>query len=366
MAVPSGGVRAVAPDRPPRLRSVRPALPRDRRAASYAETFLIAAGATVLLVRGFLALTGYPQVGGGGLHIAHLLWGGLLMLAGLLLLLSYLGEAPKRTTAWLSGVGFGLFIDELGKFITEDNDYFYRPAIALIYVVFVLLVLALRAVHGRRPLSQTEHLLNALALMDRVATGRLDDGARRALLRHLAAADQAQPLVAHLRRAVQEAPLVGPSDGGWLDRPRRLADRAYRRLTGWRGFAGAVAAVFVAQAVAMLAVAAEFVVSDLGHLVEDAAGLSFVEAGSLAASLASGAFVVLGVLRLPRSRLAAFRSFDRALLISVFVGQFFAFAQHPPRALGGLAVTVLLLGAVRFVTAEEEGRLNRGGAPTGA
>ena len=31
---------------------------------------------TVTLVRLFLELTGYPQVGGGTLHIAHLLWGG--------------------------------------------------------------------------------------------------------------------------------------------------------------------------------------------------------------------------------------------------------------------------------------------------
>ena len=53
---------------------------RDNRALTRFELFLFAAVATVLLVRTFLAVSGYPQVGGGGLHIAHVLWGGLLML----------------------------------------------------------------------------------------------------------------------------------------------------------------------------------------------------------------------------------------------------------------------------------------------
>ena len=39
------------------------------------ENFLISAVTAVLLVRLFLYLTGYPQLGGAGLHIAHLLWG---------------------------------------------------------------------------------------------------------------------------------------------------------------------------------------------------------------------------------------------------------------------------------------------------
>ena len=33
----------------------------------------------VVGTRWFLDLTGYPQVGGGELHIAHMLWGGLLL-----------------------------------------------------------------------------------------------------------------------------------------------------------------------------------------------------------------------------------------------------------------------------------------------
>src|SRR6476646_6174294 len=113
--------------------------PRRMDLGSLQDTVLVCAVATVLVIRLQLWITNYPQLGGGRLHIAHLLWGGLLMLIAIGLLLSYLGPKVRRTAAVLGGIGFGFFVDELGKFITKDNNYFFKPAAAVIYVVFVLL-----------------------------------------------------------------------------------------------------------------------------------------------------------------------------------------------------------------------------------
>ena len=53
--------------------------------ADLLDAFLVSAIATLIVIRIFLEATGYPQLGGGGLHIAHVLWGGLGMLAAIVL-----------------------------------------------------------------------------------------------------------------------------------------------------------------------------------------------------------------------------------------------------------------------------------------
>ena len=64
--------------------------PRNADLGTLHLTFFVTAIATELGIRTQLYLTHYPQLGGHGLHIAHLLWGGVFMvgaLAGALLVL---------------------------------------------------------------------------------------------------------------------------------------------------------------------------------------------------------------------------------------------------------------------------------------
>jgi hypothetical protein len=110
-------------------------------AERYLRLTLLSFAASVILTRTYLTLTGFPQLGSGTLHIAHLLWGGLLLFIAALLPLILANRWVYFTTGILSGVGVGLFIDEVGKFITRTNDYFYPAAAPIIYATFLLTVL---------------------------------------------------------------------------------------------------------------------------------------------------------------------------------------------------------------------------------
>ena len=113
------------------------------------DTFLVCAIAAVLGNRFFLILTGYPQLGNGTLHISHAIWGALMMAIAIIFAISYLPPFTRTFVAFLGGAGFGWFIDELGKFITRDVNYFFEPTIALIYIVFVVMYLVFRSVELR-------------------------------------------------------------------------------------------------------------------------------------------------------------------------------------------------------------------------
>jgi hypothetical protein len=102
---------------------------------------LLSFGGSVGLTRLYLTLTGYPQIGAGEIHIAHVLWGGLLLFGAAIAPLILANRWVFTSSAVLAGAGVGLFIDEVGKFITTRNDYFYPAAAPIVYVFFLLVVL---------------------------------------------------------------------------------------------------------------------------------------------------------------------------------------------------------------------------------
>ena len=140
-----------------------PRLIRRRSAPTLLLYVLVSFGASVILTRVFLDLANYPQLGGSGLHIAHLLWGGLALAVAALLMLIYASPSINRIGAILAGLGIGLFIDEVGKFITSDNNYFFRAAAPIIYVCFLAVALVYYLLTRRQDkLSDRELLCAAL------------------------------------------------------------------------------------------------------------------------------------------------------------------------------------------------------------
>ncbi|MEO8509984.1 MAG: hypothetical protein ABI534_01960 [Chloroflexota bacterium] len=149
---------------------------------------LVAFAATVIVTRVALELTGFPRIGGGDLHIAHALWGGACLFVASVLPILLAGSFVYRAAAVLSGIGIGLFIDEVGKFITTQNDYFYPAAAPIIYATFLLSVLIW--IRARRPndADPRSQLLSALELLAESVEGDLQPRERDQLLSRLGTA----------------------------------------------------------------------------------------------------------------------------------------------------------------------------------
>jgi hypothetical protein len=100
--------------------SVRASVKRAR-AETYLLISLSAFAGSVIVTRQFLSMTGYPQIGNSVLHIAHALWGALLLMVAVLMPLLLANGWALSLSALLSGLGVGLFIDEVGKFIIPGS-----------------------------------------------------------------------------------------------------------------------------------------------------------------------------------------------------------------------------------------------------
>ncbi len=134
-------------------------------AERYLLITLVSFAGSVVLTRLYLELSGYPQLGSGVLHIAHVLWGGLFLFVAALVPIIFANRWVYTLGALFGGIGVGLFIDEIGKFITQSNDYFFPFAAPIIYAFFLLTVMIYRQV--RRP-SKTDSRAELYRALDQV------------------------------------------------------------------------------------------------------------------------------------------------------------------------------------------------------
>ncbi len=323
---------------------------RNVDAALLLESFFIAAVVSFLAIRAFLAVTGYPQLGASGIHIAHLLWGGLLMLAALMLLLAYLDRSAQHVAAVVAGLGFGTFVDEIGKFVTADNDYFFRPAVAVIYVTFVATFLATRTLIGRRTLRPNEALANALALLGSTLDRPIEPDDRARIHRLLRQADPESELTVLLRRYVAGLPGI-PDTESRIERIRRGLGDAYRGVMAnpWseRALVVGVIAYTAFAVIGVLVVTSE--APALGAPETSAAA----RAAQLVSTLAGAVLVARGILSLHASHADAYRWLMRGVLVWILITQVFVFYSSQLAGLGGLAVDLVAYGSLRFALARE-------------
>lgn len=268
---------------------------------NYLEILFISAVVTILVVRFFLYLARYPQLGGGGLHVAHMLWGGLLMLAAIIVLLFSRLKIFMQIASLFGGIGFGLFIDELGKFITSDNNYFFEPTVAFIYVLFVLLFFVLRFLT-----KFSSRNVDAVA-------GRIEIITRQRFI--------------------------------FLEHFSDTLHVLFTKLFNHPWFSAGVIVFFVAYSLFHLYKSAD-VLSLFFRLNEFS--LNFVEIGQFLSALFSAVIVVTGIAALRFSRLFAFQLFKDAVYVSILLTQFFDFYNNQFGALIVLVVNLFVFVVLQY------------------
>jgi hypothetical protein len=317
------------------------------------DIFLVCAVASVLGNRVFLIITGYPQLGNGTLHISHAIWGALMMAVAIVFALSFLAPNNRTFIAFIGGCGFGWFIDELGKFITRDVNYFFKPTIALIYMTFIAMYLVFRAIE-RRAFGPDEAVLNGLEALKAAALGQLGAPKRNAAVALLDETGADTQLAYQVRALLaDEHGLPDPAPGRWSRWGSEVRDR-YLGLAEQRWFVLGVTWLFAILGVGAL-LSALLLAFDDGELH------GFTEWAYTVSSGVSGLLTVIGLLRIRTSRLAAYRWFERGVLVQIFVTQVFEFASHELAGVTGLTADIALWLALRSMIRAEVERIPRSG-----
>lgn len=336
---------------------------RNLDSGNYLESFLVSAIASILIIRGYLFLTGFPKIGSGDFHIAHMLWGGLLMCIAIYLMFTYMGRAMIYFATILGGIGFGTFIDELGKFVTNDNDYFYKPTVALIYVVFITIYLIAKFSKRFHKHSEEEYMLNALDYLKEAILLDLDKDEKRKALDLLKKCNPKNAIVAAIKDLLRSTDTIPVSEPNFLDKIYIFFRDKYITFIQRRWFTKLIIVFFIFQSLVALFYALEFINVLSGSnfykytLNFGRPDYNTNDYGEIVSTFIANLFVWVGVARIKFSRLIAFINFKRSVLVSIFITQFFSFLDQQFLALLGLAFNITMLLALDFMIDREKSYL---------
>ena len=319
------------------------------------DAFLVSAVTSVLVTRFILSATGYFQLGGSHLHIAHVLWGGLLMLIANFIFITYITPVSRTVGAIISGFGFGLFIDELGKFITHDNNYFYQPTVSLIYIIFILLYLLAQILTKK---SRFTKYITSLTLHE-VSGNKIDKliSLFHSLSRHTIRSKRFAVIVITFFAAKSILGLA----------------TTISLINGTSRLAFSTVSIIVIAEITLIIVTSVFHfrrqrLSALPYLILTTIILAFTpllwellihprmpvlatsEWAEIISSSLAGLLTIIGISRIRYGRLSAYRFFRYSLLVSILLTQIFTFYHNQLTALLGLIFNIVTLISLRYVT----------------
>jgi len=329
---------------------------RNIHAGDLLETFLVSSVSSLLIVRFLISWSGYPQLGSETFHIAHMLWGGLIMMSAVVILLAFLGNRILWTGAIIGGIGFGIFIDELGKFITRDNNYLFQPTVALIYIIFLILFFVFRYIDQHSKMSRKEYLMNALRILEEAVLKDMDITEKKHFSALLNRADQTDDVTIQLKKLLKEIDTIEIAPGR-LTKLYRYFSRLYKKATESHFFIRFIILFFIGKSLADIATVSFFLLTYFADptklFLAVPSPLIIVTWGQVISTTIAAIFVITGAITLKFSRDQAYFFFKQSLLVTIFLTQFFLFYKEQFSALTGLITNVILLIGLEYITTEE-------------
>jgi len=325
---------------------------RDLEGPNLMEIFFVTAVASILVIRGFLHLLGYPQFSPGSLHIAHVLVGGLFMLVAMIIFQAFTGRSVRSIAAFVGGFGFGAFIDEIGKFITADNDYFFKPTVAIIYTVFVLLYLLMQHISRSLWLSDKERLVNVLELTKEAVTQDLRSEDLQKANSLVKEADPRNPVTIALMELMEDIKSIPAREPDIWMKIKRLASSTYIGLARKPWFTKAVIGLFVTITLVAILISSMNIIS-LFIVDKQLPPLTLSSLIKLAAGLMTGTYVAVGIFRIRSDKLRAYRLFETGVLIQILLTEIFVFMEWEFLGLIKLVGDINVLITLNYVISQE-------------
>lgn len=328
---------------------------------------LLGFGISVVATRLFLEATGYPQVGNSVLHIAHAVWGGLLQFIAICILLVYANRWRYPLSAAIGGVGVGLFIDEIGKFITQSNDYFFPFAAPIIYASLVLVALLYLHMRRSRPSQPVRTSLYwALDQLKDVLDEDFDETERAVVVANLREAlagemtPQLRQFTVSMLELVQNAPVIKPPQPTLVHRLLAwLSDVNDRYVTRERLRIFLIAWFFIASLGGLVVLVVQLLVlTNPGLLNEYVADLIFTDAltsplvvqwiiiHSMIVGVVGALMFISAVLLLFRREALAIRLVRSTLIVQLTVVNLLAFYFNQFAMVLSVLLTIMVFFAV--------------------
>ncbi|WP_024332995.1 hypothetical protein [Gordonia hirsuta] len=324
--------------------------------------FVVIATLAIVGVRFYLAATGYPQIGGhSNLHIAHALFGGAFMIFALVVGWLFLGPRPRFVAVCIGGIGSGLFLDEVGKFVTKTNDYFYHPSAEIMYLTILVVLVGGNLVQMTRGLSAGEILVNVGTAAAEGAEFGLTSTRRTELLgllsdARMVGADQAKVIA--LRQAIEQCPQANQR---CADAVLRLIATLPRWLTGpkFAAAAGWLMAVTALQVAVTSLFGLDWRPSELlfaaqgGERMDRISDYVYVVLGAVTCVCSTIALVHWRRSQAPRARVQALRLLAATAIGFTIVGGIVDFAEFGLFALVSIVTGLITIGLIDLRIAGE-------------